>query len=63
MQQKSTVDKTFFISSLNSSRKCELNTKLFSSQIWDALTLLPYRKVSSRIIDRAILARKGGDHE
>jgi|GEM_PF-3027275 len=28
MQQESTVDKAFFVSSVNSSRKCEFKTKL-----------------------------------
>lgn len=32
MQQKSTVDKTFFVSSVNSSRKCEFKTKLLSDR-------------------------------
>ena len=38
-------------------------TKFFSIPVWDALTLLPYTKTSSRFVDRHILASEGGDHE
>lgn len=37
--------------------------KLFSMTIWDGLTLLPYSKVSSRLVDRHLAALEGGDHE
>jgi hypothetical protein len=36
--------------------------KLFSMAIWDSLTLLPYCKASSRLVDRHIQASEGGDH-
>ena len=37
--------------------------KLLGLPVWDALTLLPYTKTTSRIVDRHILASEGGDHE
>lgn len=37
--------------------------KLFSMAIWDGLTLLPYSKVSSRLVDRHLAALERGDHE
>jgi hypothetical protein len=43
----------------NYSIKCVIYTKLFSLPIWDSLTLLPYCKLSSRIVDRHILASEG----
>lgn len=58
--------KTFFVPSSNSnikSRKFHYKTKLFSLPIWDSLTLLPYSKSTSRLINRHILASEGGDHE
>ena len=61
MQQKSTFDKTFFVPSVNSREKFKLKTKLFSSQIWDAL--LPYSHLTSRLADRHLVAETGGDHE
>ena len=36
--------------------------KFFSLPIWDSLTLLPYCKISSRIVDRH-LAVEGDRHE
>lgn len=47
----------------NYSLKCELHTKLFSLPIWDALTLLPYCKISSRIVDRHLASVEGDRHE
>lgn len=38
-------------------------SKLLSLSLWDALTLLPYTKATSRLVDRHILASEGGDHE
>ena len=38
-------------------------TKLLGLSVWDALTLLPYSKTTSRLVDRHILASEGGDHE
>lgn len=38
-------------------------TKLLGLPIWDALTLLPYSKATSRIVDRHLAALDGGDHE
>jgi|GEM_PF-2439283 len=40
-------------------RKFQYEIKLFSLPIFDSLTLLPYCKLSSRIVDRHILAREG----
>ena len=37
--------------------------RLFSIPLWDALTLLPYSKTTSRLVDRHVLASEGGDHE
>lgn len=34
--------------------------KFFSMAIWDALTLLPYSKATSRLVDRHLAALEGG---
>jgi hypothetical protein len=36
--------------------------KLFSMEIWDGLTQLPYCRISSSLVDRHVQAREGGDH-
>lgn len=38
-------------------------SKLLGLPVWDALTLFPYSKVSSRLVDRHLAALEGGDHE
>jgi hypothetical protein len=37
--------------------------KLLGLPVWDALTLLPYSKATSRLVDRHLAALEGGDHE
>lgn len=37
--------------------------KLFGLPFWDTLTLLPYSKATSRLVDRHLAALEGGDHE
>lgn len=38
-------------------------SKLLGLPVWDALTLLPYSKTTSRLVDRHLAALEGGDHE
>jgi hypothetical protein len=40
----------------------EIKAKLLCLPVWDALTLLPYTKTTSRLVDRALAAIEG-DHE
>jgi hypothetical protein len=37
--------------------------KLLGLPVWDTLTLLPYSKTTSRLVDRHLAALDGGDHE
>jgi hypothetical protein len=37
--------------------------KLLGLPVWDALTLLPYSKTTSRLVDRHLAALDEGDHE
>ena len=46
----------------NQDLRSQAENKFFSLSAWQLLTLLPYCNLSSRIVDRHILAREG-DHE
>jgi hypothetical protein len=54
--------------SLHSNRKAHRKQalrfqKFFALPIWDALTLLPFCKISSLIVDRHLVANEGDRHE
>ncbi len=60
--------KTFFVPSVNFSKKPRnIDNRLYllflSLPVWQLLTLAPYSRLTSRIVDRHILPRGGDRYE